>query len=345
VVLVLLVLEGLARLAEPHLVAERSIPLPAPRSPGVDDPQAFAQSLQADREAEGLVVHLREDEAAGWSLPPSSVRKEGNIVVRVNALGLRGPEVAPKAPGELRLLSIGDSSIFGVEVEEKYVFSSVAADRIAAARSAPVTAFIGGVPGYDSAQSLTNLRKVGRAVLPDWVLVGCLWSDLYRTDDADRQRYRRELVGGFRGLALWRIARWELAPWLAAERVRWIDDLSDIGTLDGEGLPPRTALPAYAANLEAIVAEVGRVGARPLFVVLPAPMDFDRTPIPPSVAAYRAVMKRVAAAHGAPVVDGPALFLDRGRLTWFVDNVHPSGEGHGLLGEATADAILGAPSR
>ncbi|MDP2309565.1 MAG: GDSL-type esterase/lipase family protein [Pseudomonadota bacterium] len=334
--------EGSARLVEPLVVPDRTIPLPAPQSPGVASAQGFKNALEQRRRSEGLAVAMTEDESAGWALPPSTVRKEGNVTVRVNALGLRGPEVQPPAEGELRLLTLGDSSIFGVEVEEKYVFSSVAADRLREARGVPVTAYIGGVPGYDSTQSLANLRKVGPALSPTWVVIGCIWSDLYRTDDTTRGTYRREIVGPFRGLAAWRIARWQLAPWLASERVRWLDGVEDIGAFDGEGLAPRTSLAAYRRNLEAIVADTRKLGARPAFVLLPAPMDFDRTPLPVSIAAYRATMKKVADEAGAPLVDGPALFLERGSLSWFVDNVHPSREGHVLLGEALGAALVEA---
>lgn len=40
------------------------------------------------------------------------------VAVRSNALGLRGPEVAAKAPGERRVLMLGDSFIWGMGVEE-----------------------------------------------------------------------------------------------------------------------------------------------------------------------------------------------------------------------------------
>lgn len=337
--LALLALEGIARLLEPRLVPARSIPLPAPRGPGVADPEAFRNALLARRRAEGLGVGMTEDESLGWALPPSSVTREGSLVMRTNALGLRGPEVGARTPGELRILTLGDSSIFGFGVEEKYVLSSIAADAMHGALGVAVTPFIGAVPGYDSGQALGTLRRVATALKPDWVVIGCLWSDVFRMDDADRRVYRRELVGPLRGLALWRIARWELAPWLASERVRWVDSAADIGALDGEGLAPRTPLADYIRNLEAIVADTRRMGARPAFVVLPAPMDFDRTPIPASVAAYRAAMKRVAREAGAPLVDGPELFLAEGSLTSFLDNVHPSREGHALLGRALGDAI------
>ena len=338
----LLLLEGGFRLGETSLIPARSIPLPAPRAPGVADAQAFGQQLKEARQAAGIAVALVEDERAGWALAPSTVRKEGNIYVRINALGLRGPEVTAKAPGELRLLSVGDSSIFGIEVEEKYVFSTIAADDMAAALHTKVLPFIGGVPGYDSTQSLQNLQRVGAQVQPDWVIIGCLWSDVFRNDDNNQMRYRREVVGPMRYFATWRVLRWWLAPWLLSERVRWVDTPTDIGSSDGEGLPPRTPLPTYIKNLQALGAEARRLGGKPAYLMLPAPMDFDRVPPPASVQAWRAAMARVAAEQGAPLLDGPALFKSEGGMSDFVDHVHPSKEGHILLGHALGKLLLAA---
>ena len=45
-------------------------------------------------------------------------------LVRINALGLRGPEVAPKRPGVFRVLVFGDSYAFGVGVDEENVLTS-----------------------------------------------------------------------------------------------------------------------------------------------------------------------------------------------------------------------------
>lgn len=335
----LVLLEAGMYVGEPYLIPARSIPLPAPKAPGVADVQAFDQQLKAARQASGIAVAMVEDERSGWALAPNTVRKEGNIYVRINALGLRGPEVTPKAAGELHLLTVGDSSIFGVEVEEKYVFSSVAAADLANALKTTVTAYIGGVPGYDSAQSLQNLQRVGVQVQPDWVIIGCLWSDVFRNDDNNQMRYRREVVGPMRYFATWRVLRGWLAPWLLSERVRWVDTPTDIGSSDGEGLPPRTSLPNYIKNLQALGNETKKLGGKPVYMILPAPMDFDRVPPPASVQAWRAAMAKVAAEQSAPLLDGPALFKEEGGMGYFVDHVHPSREGHVLLGHALAKLL------
>ena len=79
------------------------------------------------------------------------------------------------------------------------------------------------------------------------------------------------------------------------------------------------------------------------FLVLPAPIDLDSVPPPVTIQAYRYAMKRVAEANHAPLVDGSKLFKDmKVTITYFLDNVHPSPEGHRLLGQALAQALIEA---
>jgi lysophospholipase L1-like esterase len=308
----------------------RQIPLPAPGAPGTSSTLLWEQ-LQR--------VQLIEDETTGWSLPPSSTKQESGVLVRINALGLRGPELVAKGPGEKRILTLGDSSIFGIGVEEKYVFSTVLAEDLEKSLSVPVTPFIGGVPGFASDQALARLKEVGAAVQPDWVVIGTLWSDVFRNDQLNKIRYRKRITGPFEHFALYRVLRLLLAPYLTSQKVGWIDGAQDVGRLDDEGLPPRTGLADYMINLKAMAEQTVAVGGKPVFLVLPAPMDFDKVPPPETVTAYRGAMKAVAEAMGAPVVDGVAVFKEKGSMRYFLDQVHPSREGHALLGHAIATTL------
>ena len=70
-----------------------------------------------------MVPHGRR----AWALPPNTEMVETNVAVRVNNMALRGPELPTKQADELRILTLGDSSVFGFGVAESEVFSSVAA--------------------------------------------------------------------------------------------------------------------------------------------------------------------------------------------------------------------------
>ena len=55
-------------------------------------------------------------------------------------------------------------------------------------------------------------------------------------------------------------------------------------------------------------------------------------------------MRLVAAEVGAPLVDGPTLFAERGLgVEGFLDKVHPAVGGHEALGEALAAALAAEP--
>lgn len=343
-----------AHIAEPALRPARSTPLPSPHADGA---AAFALRAEEARRAQGLaeppelggvafeqdpLAHqpLVEDVAGNWGLPPGATWQKGNAVYRINSLGLRGGEIMPLVAGERRILSMGDSSVFGDGVREEEVFSSVAAAKLRALGATAATGVIGAIPGFDSGQSLQLLRKVGKAVRPTWVVIANIWSDLYNKDPKLAQPVG-QARDGLRRLASYRLLRGALAPWLVSQKVGWIDGVADVS--DGQGHPGRTSLALYSANLDGMAAEAVQLGARPIFVLLPAPMDFDTAPPPPMISVYRDAVQAAAARAGAPVVDGTEVFRAHGGgVADFFDQVHPTPRGHRLLGEALADAIWDA---
>lgn len=334
VALGLALLEGGARVAEILWEPEhRTLPLPWPRARA--GPEFWTQVASDRRE----VAALMEDDQAGWKLTPSSVKQEGDILMRINALGLRGPEVEARQPGEVRILTLGDSSIYGVEVPETWVFSSVAARILEERTGAPHVAFIGGVPGYDVRQSRMVLGRVGRVITPDWVVIGTFWSDVFRADAApDREAV--PVRTGLRRLAAYRLLRQGLAAWLPSRKIGWVDSNHDIGSLAEHEIQPHTPLATWTDTLTTLAGEVRALGGRPVFLLPPAPMDFDRVPPPDTVQAFREAMRDVARQEQAPLVDGPAVFTASGDLKDFIDQVHPSVSGHARLGQAVAEAIL-----
>lgn len=340
-VLVLAALEGVAHLVEPRVrPPEASIPAPRPGGAG----GFLKEAAEASRALHG--IPMVEDETTRWALPPKQTVMSGSITCRINALGLRGPDLGPRAPDEDRLLTLGDSSVFGDGVAEGRVFSSVAAQQLTAAWGHPVVGVIGGVPGHDSSQALARLRQKGAAIEPTWVVIATLWSDVYK--DNGRLRAPTPTVtavrGPLRGFATYRVARYLLAPWLQRQKVGWIDSMAaDVGSQDADARA-RVLLKDYLGNLRAMADEATRLGARPAFLALPAPIDLDPAGAPADVAEYREAMRRVAAERGAPYVDGPAWLREHGgTIGHFADQVHPNAYGHALVGDALAAALKAAP--
>lgn len=272
-----------------------------------------------------MVPHGRR----AWALPPNTEMVETNVAVRVNSLALRGPELGPKQANEIRILTLGDSSIFGFGVPESDVFSSVAAAQLSDAWDRPVTPVIGATPGYTSVQALHTLQDVGRQVRPDIVVIATLWSDLFQSEAP------LERAGGqTHPLATYRMATRLLAPWLPAPTVGWIDGES------GQTGSARVGLEQYSRTLDELVRESQALGAQPVVLVLPAPVDLDLEPAPTRIQIYRSTLVALADRHGLTVVDGPDLFRKkRANNADFFDQVHPSLSGHAKLGQGLADVL------
>ena len=186
--------------------------------------------------------------------------------------------------------------------------------------------------------TVATLKALGGTVQPTWLVIGNLWSDLYRRDatiDVNAERART----GLRQLATYRLLWTTMGPALGAQKVGWVHSPEDIA--DGLDHAARVGFDGYVKNLRGMVAQAGLLNARVAFVVLPAPMDFDEVPPPPTVEAYRDGMRAVANESRALLIDGPALFRTAGTgVADFLDQVHPAPSGHRLLGIALARAIL-----
>ncbi len=342
VVLCLLALEGIAMVLVANLApGGRTLPVPAPQAEGKERLKAL---IDKDREAERrraeTHIPMVADRERGWSLPARTRIDAAGVALNINSLGLRGAELTAPSPGEVRIFTLGDSSIMGQGVDEVHVFSSLAARLLAQGWKRKVVGVIGATPGYTSTQSLQTLRRFGRRVGPAWVVVGTIWSDVYRRD----RMYPMTASGHAPAAApRWRPALLRLlarvaAPLLPSRLVRFMDSRDDIG---GAAAPTRVPLARYVQNLEQMAALAKKLGARVVFLCLPAPLDFDQVPAPDTVRRYRGAMRRVAKDSGGLFLDGPALFRQKGArpASHFFDQVHPDFKGHLLLGAELARLI------
>ena len=212
-------LELLARGVESVWPLEPLRPLPAPGEAACM-PNCMPGVARLPAQPTGLPqgIPMAPHGRRAWALAPNTEMVETNVRVRVNQLALRGPDLAPKQPGEIRVLTLGDSSVFGFGVEESAVFGAVAAQQLTKAVGQIVVSVNGGTPGYTSVQALHTLQDVGRLVAPDFVVIGTLWSDLFQTDTP------LERAGGQQHpLAAYRIMVRLLAPYLPAPTVGWTE--------------------------------------------------------------------------------------------------------------------------
>jgi hypothetical protein len=120
----------------------------------------------------GQQAHV-SDARYGWKLRPAYTGPFAfGSKVAVNSIGLRDVEYAPKAAGEIRILSLGDSYTFGwgVELDDSFVkvLERKLKDKLPTTRIAVVNA---GVTGYSTRQELLALTDLYDVLQPDMVLV------------------------------------------------------------------------------------------------------------------------------------------------------------------------------
>lgn len=115
------------------------------------------------------------------------------IPVRLNALGMRGPEIGPRRPGELRVLVLGDSMAFGHGVLESEAFPFVLEGLLERELGRPVTVGNAGVPGNAHYEQVRDLRRQRDAFDPDLVL-----SCVYTGNDFDGDFFGpKQVVEGY----------------------------------------------------------------------------------------------------------------------------------------------------
>jgi len=104
-----------------------------------------------------------------------------DVVIEVNSLGLRYPELAPKSPEEFRVLVLGDSVTFGDFVDEGETWTRQM-EALTAGRGKKILFINAGLPGAGTAEELALFREIGESVKPDLVLVGMYLNDAQSGD-------------------------------------------------------------------------------------------------------------------------------------------------------------------
>jgi lysophospholipase L1-like esterase len=122
---------------------------------------------------------FRADPVLGWSFTPGARDEyvgprpfpvEFRTDVRINSLGLRGPELDSVPAGGLRVLVLGDSWVAGLEVPEDRTYSAVLADELTDRLGVPVQVVNAGVRGYGTDQAWLLYRERLRQLDPDLVV-------------------------------------------------------------------------------------------------------------------------------------------------------------------------------
>jgi lysophospholipase L1-like esterase len=119
------------------------------------------------------------DPELGWRHEPGS---EGVYVgprpwpvefeetIKINSLGLRGPELVDVPADGYRVLAIGDSRTVAFEVAYEETFTALLEEKLTARLGKPTQVVNAGVRGYGTDQSYLFYRSQGRKLEPDLVV-------------------------------------------------------------------------------------------------------------------------------------------------------------------------------
>jgi lysophospholipase L1-like esterase len=131
------------------------------------------------------LMMMRANPERGWEMVPGQTHYTYQERVEVNALGLRGPELAPKRPGERRILYLGDSLVYGQGLAERETQPAALEHALRARDPATDWRVVNaGHRSYGTAQELALLAELGARIQPDVVLLGWYWNDVDGRDVA-----------------------------------------------------------------------------------------------------------------------------------------------------------------
>ncbi len=141
---------------------------------GLGGLEAFARSRpnQTDPDAESINDQHVYSEAYGWRPSPGAWVEDGGRRVTINRWGFRGGEVPrARSSGQGRVLVLGDSIAFGLNVDDAQSFAGQLSQK-------QVETLNLAVQGFGPDQSLLRLEQEGLAWRPDLVVMAiCLDND------------------------------------------------------------------------------------------------------------------------------------------------------------------------
>lgn len=280
-----------------------------------------------------------------WAAPPGAVDNSG-FLATVNALGIRGNLPAdPKPEGELRIMLLGDSSIFGHGVDDDASLDAVL-EKVLPSFGIRAEVINLGIPGYSTEQTLIELDEMGWALQPDLLIVGNLWSDndigLFRDADLLRTRevFGNRVLGHSALFKLTAATIDRLRGGKGARIVTWMDpsDWPEEGTR-------RVPLQDFARNLDTIAHSAARRNVGTTFLALCNSTQINQDdPVAPW-SDYFAAQEQVAAFLQVPLFQTCDEFRASGitdTQQLFTDGMHPSALGVRILSQGIGAELVAA---
>lgn len=255
-----------------------------------------------------------------------------HLSTQLNGYGWRGPEVAAKAPGERRVLHLGDSCTWGIGTPERETYAARLAPLLESRTGGRWSSVNAGVPSYSSLQGRRLFERYQRELAPDVVTISFGWNDAWMMSSDARNHIMSPGLGGAALRALYRSTAFQRA------RLFVFETLPERNT-------PRVTPDEFRANVLAMIERARAAGTSALLIVPPVGPD-PRTMEPtrePANHAYVAVLRALGGEPGVTLVDAARDFEASEHPLYFHDPIHPNSAGHARIAELLTDAIAALP--
>ena len=312
-----------------------------------------------------------------WTMRPNyTIPSPVGPPTRINAVGLRDsllPEGAGgplKGSNEIRVLTVGDSSVYGWGVPSGQTYQELLEKLLSEhdpARSFEV--INAGVPGYSSEQTLRLLEEVGWSYQPDVLVISSLFSDANFDHFQDREALAltnpnpkglsKTLQGSRSYCAMYMaVQRSKAKRGQQPNRVlmpgtprdaRWVTDPQRFG------VHSRVPLTHFEENIRIMVESARKRGVEVVLAPLAQEWDVGRWSMPqveePSLndplpwTPYRTSLSLLADELDLLHIPFDAVFRDSGKSaqSLFSDAIHPTPEGAELMASALFEGFVANP--
>jgi len=297
------------------------------REPLVEDPRVEVRTKN--------IIRLSRDPRIIYELIPGLHATYKGAVIRINELGFRGELPGPeRAPGEIRIVGLGDSVMFGWGVAEDRCYMHLLAARLR--REHPERAWSvinSGVPGYNTAMELATLKRKLLPLGPDLVLVHYVDNDRSLPNFIRNPAPYLAIDQSF----LWRWIYYSLKQGLA----RMPDDRLARPVGDSAAVPAAYADMVGTEGYDRAMRELAQLRDAAGFEVL----VLSTLGLPPEV-------EQIVSSLGFPAIDGRAPIAEHlaslglgiddyagSDLVLAADDPHPSVLGHRIIAEVIAQHL------
>ncbi|MEM7393587.1 MAG: SGNH/GDSL hydrolase family protein [Verrucomicrobiota bacterium] len=338
-----------------------------------------APTLKTSPLPEETVGMFQTDPELFWTLKPNATVQYGRATVKINSLGLRAPEIEPKAENEYRILSLGESTTFGVGAENHQTYTERVGRLLQEQLpNRKISAINAGVSAWSSFQSLKYLELRGLKLKPDLVLfyhevndylpstlrnsgnteIGVMKTDkeLYESRMQGVQRRLLESSAFFKWLnntfAYKKIEKFNQTEFRNPMLEVGLPDLAipprlTIGDEDEDNLDekpkPRPQTDFNEMSLGRRVSEEEREQNFRDLVALCKKEGIELVVIHPSYQASRkheCLLTRFCASHQVKMFEVHDLLHPPGQQPLYIDGFHPSREGHKRIAAGLSAYLL-----